>query len=72
MTSLTFWVGGPEGGGGGPGVAEPVTMVWEVARWQVSSVLPRKELYGIVPPSGGAWKRVAYLQPSQTRSASKC
>ena len=27
MTSLTFCVGGPEGGGGGPGVADPVTMV---------------------------------------------
>ncbi len=27
MTSLTFWVGGPAGGGGGPGVAEPVTMM---------------------------------------------
>jgi hypothetical protein len=28
MTSLTFCVGGPAGGGGGPGVADPVTMVW--------------------------------------------
>jgi len=27
MTSLTFCVGGPAGGGGGPGVADPVTMV---------------------------------------------
>jgi hypothetical protein len=26
MTSLTFCVGGPAGGGGGPGVADPVTM----------------------------------------------
>ena len=33
MTSLTFCVGGPAGGGGGPGVADPVTMAGGV-QWQ--------------------------------------
>jgi hypothetical protein len=45
MTSLTFCVGGPAGGGGGPGVAEPVTMVWTGRRYGCDL---GKELYGMV------------------------
>ena len=33
MTSLTFCVGGPAGGGGGPGVAAPVTMLCSGRRY---------------------------------------
>lgn len=48
MTSLTFCVGGPAGGGGAPGVADPVTIVCRGRRYVCSL---GTELYSITSPT---------------------
>lgn len=67
MTSPTFCVGGPAGGGGAPGVAEPVTMVLEDMRY--CAMLERCSTALCAPQ---IVIEVASRVDKQTRAALKC